>query len=141
MIPLRWSAFLVVVASIALVAGCKPKEASNPNPPPAPGPGSKFGQSGGVEEKGPHAAGIKVFNSHCKNCHSVGEDSTAGARKKRGPNLAKVAADPEHTEEWLRDFILDPRSKKPNSKGMPAFQGKINDEEFKDLVAYLASLK
>jgi len=57
-----------------------------------------------------------------------------------GPDLAGVARDPSHTSEWIAEYIRDPKSKTPGSR-MPAFQGKINDEDFKNLVEYLASLK
>jgi cytochrome c2 len=126
MVPSRWPAIIVLFMSIALVAGCK-KEDTGPAPGPQPG-------TGGPEPTGPYAAGIKVFNQKCTNCHTIG---TAGGKK---VDLAKVAADSTHTEEWLRDFILDPKSKKPNTR-MPSFQGKLSDEEFKSLLAYLVSLK
>jgi cytochrome c2 len=52
----------------------------------------------------------------------------------------KVAADPEHSADWLAEYVRNPRSKKPDSR-MPMFQGKLNDGEFKSLIDYLASLK
>ena len=58
----------------------------------------------------------------------------------KGPNLAKVGADPRHTREWLISFIRDPRSQKENAR-MPKFDGKISDEELGALADYLESLK
>lgn len=130
---------LAILAAFALafVVGCHKDQSTSS---PSPGPGPRPGPPGGPEPSGPHAEGMKVFNRYCTNCHIV-PGSPPGGQKKRGPDLSKVAADPEHTEEWLRDFILEPASKKPDSKGMPMFRGKVNDDEMKSLVAYLASLK
>ena len=58
----------------------------------------------------------------------------------KGPNLAKVGADPRHTREWLSSYIRDPRSQKENAR-MPRFEGKISDEELGALADYLGSLK
>ena len=135
MFALRLFATGALLVSIALLAGCKPKEPTNSPPAPSPkaGPGPRVSQP---EATGPHAAGIKVFNSQgCSRCHNVG-----GSGKKKGPDLAKVASNPEHTQEWLKEFILNPKSKKPRSR-MPPFEGKINDEDFTALLEYLASLK
>jgi cbb3-type cytochrome oxidase cytochrome c subunit len=59
---------------------------------------------------------------------------------RRGPNLAKVGADPVHTREWLMVYIRDPKSKKPDSR-MPPFGNQINDDDLGALADYLASLK
>ncbi len=59
----------------------------------------------------------------------------------RGPDLAKVGADPEHTVDWLTKFIKDPNSVKERSRGMPKFDGKLNDDDIKMVAEYLATLK
>jgi cbb3-type cytochrome oxidase cytochrome c subunit len=58
----------------------------------------------------------------------------------KGPDLAKVGADPNHTVEWLAEHIRNPKAHKPESR-MPAFAGRISDDELKPLTEYLASLK
>jgi mono/diheme cytochrome c family protein len=130
MIPSRWYAVFAIFAVIVLVVGCK-KEQSNPQP--APG-GPPPGPTGGVEPTGPHAEGIKVFNQKCSGCHAI------NGAKKKGPDLGKVAAEPTHSEEYLREFILEPGAHKPKS-GMPPFRGKISDDEMKALLGYLLTLK
>jgi hypothetical protein len=45
-----------------------------------------------------------------------------------------------HTVDWLTAFILEPSSKKPDAK-MPAFEGKIEENDLRALAEYLASLK
>jgi cbb3-type cytochrome oxidase cytochrome c subunit len=115
--------------------GCDKSDSTATTPPP----GSDA--YAGVDPTGPHAAGKRVFNSQgCTCCHSIGEESGGKGKKRIGPDLAHVAADSTHTSEWIADYIRDPKSKTPNSR-MPAFQGKIADEDFKNLVEFLASLK
>lgn len=59
----------------------------------------------------------------------------------KGPNLAKIAADPKHTKSWISEHIRNPKSHNEDSK-MPKFDsGKMKDAELKTLVDYLASLK
>lgn len=58
----------------------------------------------------------------------------------KGPDLAKVGADPKHTPEWLTEHIKNPKSHKLDSR-MPAFASKINDDDLRALVEFLASLK
>jgi mono/diheme cytochrome c family protein len=59
----------------------------------------------------------------------------------RGPDLAHVGKDPEHTVDWLMAHIRNPKTHKPDSR-MPAFpESKINDEDLRHLAGYLASLK
>ncbi len=84
----------------------------------------------------PASVGKGVFTSSgCMNCHSVG-----GQGGRRGPNLSKVGADPQHTAEWLAAYVKDPKSQNPTSR-MPAFGNRINDQNLQALGAYLASLK
>lgn len=139
MLRLRMLAVALLAVSIAFAVGCnkdKTSGGSGSGSSPAPGPGGGPGWGSGLTPEGPHAAGMKVFNDQrCTNCHTVG----GGPGKK--VDLAGVAAKPEYADEGgLRDFILDPKSKKPMTR-MPSFQGKINDDDFKALLAYLASLK
>jgi mono/diheme cytochrome c family protein len=58
----------------------------------------------------------------------------------KAPNLGKVAANPEHTREWLRGYILNPQSKREKSR-MPKFEGKLSDDDLNKLVDYLLILK
>jgi cytochrome c oxidase subunit 2 len=84
-------------------------------------------------------AGKRIFSANrCANCHTVDDASAAPGRK--GPNLAKVGADPAHTREWLADHVRDPQKHKPQSR-MPKFAGKIKEEDLQALADYLSSLK
>ena len=57
-----------------------------------------------------------------------------------GPDLTRVGADPTHTPPWLVEHVKNPRAQHPSSR-MPAFEGRISDQDLAALGAYLASLK
>lgn len=138
-----------------------PGAATMPAPSPAAVPSA--------EVPAQFAAARRTFDTHCQKCHTTqagagnmgfpggpGPDQGPPQDKKfggfgggpggfkggmaKGPNLAKVGADPRHTREWLISFISDPRSQKENAR-MPKFEGKISDEELGALADYLGSLK
>lgn len=67
----------------------------------------------------------------CGLCHTV--DGSGG---KKGGDLSDIAD--KKDAEWLTNFMKDPKAMMPEVK-MPAFKG--SDEELKDLVAYLMTLK
>ena len=138
--------------------GCKKhKEGGDGQPgpgqgPPMPGPGGPAGGPSpeevlaklpGGEE---FAAGKKVYaDSRCVNCHKLGDTSRGGPPGRGGPgggpDLSKVGGKPEHTEQWLAEFIRDPKSHRQKSR-MPAFgPDKITDADLAALAKYLASQK
>jgi mono/diheme cytochrome c family protein len=122
-----------------IAGGCKKSDNSTPNP----GPSAQAGPPTGVAETGPHAAGKRAFNSNgCVNCHSIGGGAaaaTSGKGRMKGPDLAIVARDPEHTPEWLTEYIRNPKSKKTESRMPP--QSRISDDDLRSVVEYLSSLK
>jgi mono/diheme cytochrome c family protein len=97
-------------------------------------------------DSGPFAAGKRVYAAYnCSRCHSVGGPGgpfPGGPRRmgRKGPDLAKVGADPGHTVEWLEEHVRNPKSHKPDSR-MPGFEAKIKPEDLRSLAEYLASLK
>jgi hypothetical protein len=101
---------------------------------PPKGPEAK---EGGPKEDGPMAGAPKEGGPWMKG-GSMGGMMKGGFS--RGPDLAKVSADPKHTRAWLREHILDPQSQKPNSR-MPKFASKLSDSDLEALLDYLASLK
>ncbi|HEV8062638.1 MAG TPA: c-type cytochrome [Gemmataceae bacterium] len=130
------------IVGFSLLAGCK-KEAAPPvgeNAPPKPGGGNPPPPAD-IDPSDKFAAGKTTFRTNCARCHSTTAPGEGGKmRGGKAPNLAKVAADPEHTKEWLADHIRDPKSHKPQST-MPKFAGKLKEEDIKTLADYLASLK
>jgi len=80
------------------------------------------------------ADGAAVYEKKCKTCHSIA--GAGGPMAKMGGPLDGVAG--SHDEAWLRGYITDPKSKKPDSK-MP----KVNlpDDDLNALVSYLKSVK
>jgi mono/diheme cytochrome c family protein len=131
---------VLVLGAILFAGGCKKSDTPATS---TSGPSAPTGPPSGVAETGPHAAGKRAFNSSgCANCHSIGGGAApmpGGKGKMRGPDLASVARDPEHTPEWLTEYIRNPQSKKPESR-MPR-QNRISDDDLKAVVEYLSSLK
>lgn len=87
-------------------------------------------------------AGQEVFTANCISCHAVTTDSPVSA----GPNLAgfasreKVAGFRDNNDEWLSEWIRNPKEVKPGVT-MPAFGEALSDQELDNLIAYLRSLK
>jgi cytochrome c oxidase subunit 2 len=116
------------LTQLALVGGCQKSGPEPPANPDGPGPQANSGE--------PLSAGQKVFAKSCARCHSIG--TAEGGKKRMGPDLSKVAANPEHTRTWLSEYIRDPKSHKPDSKMMPI---RLNDDDLKAVVDYLETLK
>jgi mono/diheme cytochrome c family protein len=89
----------------------------------------------------PVAAGPQgTYDQHCAKCHAqAGEPGGPGVGGSRGPNLSKIGT--EHDAAWMFDYIRDPKSRRPDAKLMPAFGGKIPDEQIKELAEWLAARK
>ncbi|UTW54207.1 cytochrome c family protein [Kordiimonas sp. SCSIO 12610] len=104
-----------------------------------------------ISSEGDEAKGKRVFN-RCKACHNL----TASPRTRVGPNLDNVfgrkagtsetykryskalkEADFVWTEEKLNEWLIGPRTFLPGNK--MAFAGLKNEQQRKDLIAYLRS--
>ena len=105
-----------VAAYVASVAGLPVKEGSG-----APAGGG--GAAGGGDAKD----GKSIFTaSGCAACHTLADAGASGAV---GPNLDEV----KPSAEVATDFIT-------NGKGaMPAFKGKLSDEQIKAVADYIAA--
>jgi cbb3-type cytochrome oxidase cytochrome c subunit len=137
---------------IAALLGCNPASSPQASPPTFPAAQPQVEASPPVPPQ--FAAGRKVFDAHgCARCHTIGGAPMAGGPPRggppggkgmkggtKGPDLAKVGANPTHTVEWLSQHIRNAKSHKPDSR-MPAYEGKIKPEDVKALAEYLASLK
>jgi cytochrome c553 len=100
----------------------------------------------GCGGSGNQAAGPKgLFDAHCAKCHAqAGQPGGPGVGGSRGPDLSKIGSAPGRTADYLADYIRDPKnpnSKRPDAKLMPAFAGKLSDEEIRSLAEYLAAMK
>ncbi len=80
------------------------------------------------------AEGKALYEKSCKMCHSIAGEG--GKMAATGGPLD--GAGTKHDEAWLKAYIADPKSKKPDAK-MP--KPKLTDQELNDVSAYIASLK
>lgn len=102
---------LLVVAVLAL-AGCGGDDGGSSGPPPQQ-----------VVDAGKPAQGRDVFAGNCAACHGgQGEGGT-------GPKLAGEAkyTDPEAVVDQIRD----------GGGGMPAFKGRLSEQELADVSAFV----
>ncbi|WZY01051.1 cytochrome c oxidase subunit II [Bacillus sp. FSL W7-1360] len=88
-------------------------------------------------------AGYDVFQDKgCISCHAVGGEGlgTGPALSNFGDRKTLAGVLDIESDEELANWIKDPQSLKQGNK-MPAFDGKINDEEMDALIEYLRSLQ
>lgn len=133
---LRPLSLTIATVSFAFLAGCG-KSNDSGSPPP-----TKAAATPAAHDSTPAGGTANTsFSQHCGKCHTVtGASPMPGGPPFKGPDLAKVAADPTHTKDWLAEHIRNPKSHKPESR-MPAFEGKLSADEIKSLGDYLAGLK
>jgi mono/diheme cytochrome c family protein len=150
---------LAGLLGLALVVGCRrATTVPPPVPPPAPAPPSGGPTVGTASATGPFAAARQTFDAKCAKCHAIGNSAGSvaagpgpgggggpgpggpGGGRKKGPDLAKVGADPKHTRQWFIDYIRDPKTQNSDTR-MPPFGNQLNDNELGALADYLSSLK
>jgi mono/diheme cytochrome c family protein len=76
----------------------------------------------------------------CAACHVVAEDQAVPpTRKPPAPSFAEIAARPNVTEPFLRDFLMHPHGEARATSAMPGFL--MPSTEADAVIAYLMSLK
>jgi len=76
----------------------------------------------------------------CAICHVVAEDQTvAPTLKPPAPSFADIAARPDVTEAFLRDFLMKPHGRARALSAMPGFV--MPGYQADAAIAYLMSLK
>ena len=85
---------------------------------------------GGGDEEEPAApsgggGGQQLFSDNCANCHTL---AAAGASGKVGPDLDALQPGPE----------LVTRQVEVGGGGMPAFKGKLTDDQIKQISDYVS---
>lgn len=84
----------------------------------------------------------ELFQIQCARCHArAGEPGGPNYGGSTGPPLAKIGSATGMTAEYLAEYIRDPSTKRQVSGVMPAFGGKLTDEQIKALAAWLANKK
>ena len=85
------------------------------------------GCGGGGEDTPPATAGggEKLFSDNCGNCHTL---AAAGAAGKVGPDLDQLKPGPDLLKAQVTN----------GGGGMPAFGGKLTDEQIQQIADYVA---
>jgi mono/diheme cytochrome c family protein len=95
------------------------------------------------------ALGAKVYAQHCSNCHGAKLEGQPNWRE-RGPN-GRLPAPPHdesghtwhHSDRVLfaisKNGLVPPHAPKNYESDMPAFGGKLSDEEIWAVLAYIKS--
>lgn len=91
---------------------------------------SVFGQS----DKGRHDSGAESFQEHCVLCH--GSDGRAQTETGKKVGAADLTADAiqQQSDSQLSKIVQDGKGK------MPAFEGKLSNDEILAVVAYIRDL-
>jgi len=80
-----------------------------------------------------NADAVAVYGRYCSTCHAI--DGEGG---RVAPDLTRVGS--RHDAMWLRDWITDPTAVQFDAT-MPPFGDRLNEQQMKAIVAYLASRK
>ncbi len=115
---------LVVVALFAVAAcGGGDEEGEEAEPQPAETAATETEEEAAAE--GDPAAGKEVFlSAGCGNCHTLEDAGTTGTT---APNL-------DEAQPSLDEAVTQIRN---GGGGMPAFEGKLSDEEIQNVAAYV----
>jgi len=103
-------------------------------------PGFSLAGGGPAPALGQIADGRAIALRICGACHVVADDqAVAPTLKPPAPPFAEIAARPNVTEAFLRDFLAKPHGAARTSSAMPAFL--LGSHQADAAIAYLMSLK
>ena len=128
-------ALIAFACSAGLVAFAATTGPSKGNPAPA-----KAAPTTGPS-KGNPAAAKAIYNSKCVVCHKA--DGSGGVKLTGNPTPSwkdpKLWADPKHTDDFLRDCIVNGKVK----SGMVAWgkTGQLKPADIENLIAYIHTLR
>jgi mono/diheme cytochrome c family protein len=123
---------VLFVATVAAVVVFAKEEEGAHGAEAAETHGSETGEGettgGGTEAEaggeGDAASGEPIFSENCAACHTL---EAAGASGNVGPNLDESQPDAELVEERVRNGV----------GAMPAFEGRLSDQEIADVTAFV----
>jgi mono/diheme cytochrome c family protein len=113
----------VVAGLFVLMLLVGPKLVAEDKPDPGAEAAGAAPYAGG-DRGGGSADGKQVFTDNCGSCHTLEKAGTTGAV---GPNLDEVDLSPGTVEQIVRG----------GAGVMPAFEGKLSDEEIAAVAAYV----
>jgi mono/diheme cytochrome c family protein len=123
-----WLTFVFLILSLLVATGCTtaPAPAPTPTPAPAPTPAPIVPGTSTIPPATQVMEGKGLYDANCAGCH--GAAGVGGS----APAL--------NTPEWSDPSKVITITKK-GKKGMPAYEGKLKDDEITAIGKYVASLK
>jgi sulfur-oxidizing protein SoxA len=109
--------------------------------PPAPKEPRKIGAVEGDAENGKKLVADRNRGGSCLACHVMGQAGNADLPGNVAPDLSEIG-NAGREDEWLFNYIYDARVYNAETVMPPwGSHGLFNDQEIKDMVAYLKTLK
>ena len=109
--------------------------------PPAPKEPRKLAEVTGDAAKGAKLVADRNRGGSCLACHVMGQAGNAELPGNVGPDLSEIG-NAGRTDEWLFNYIYDPRVYNPDAVMPPwGSNGLFSEQEVSDMVAYLKTLK
>ena len=119
----RWPALVAAIAASVVLQGCGDSG------------GSAHEQTETAPERGgdPASGRLVFLEAGCGRCHTLAAAGTSGTI---GPNLDEHLMGGEHGGDLLEDIE---RQVRRGGRGMPAFEGRLSEQEIADVVAFVAA--
>jgi cytochrome c oxidase subunit 2 len=105
------------------------------------------GEFEGSRDKKPAEIGADLYEANCASCHNTSDKKKIGpgfaglyGKKRNFSNADSVVAD----DAYIRESIIAPMSKLVvgfEGGGMNSFAGQLNDEDIKNLIEFIKTLK
>jgi mono/diheme cytochrome c family protein len=99
-----------------------------------------FADAAAGQQAGSAAGGREIALKICANCHVVAPDQAVPPTlKPPAPSFVEIAARPNVTDTFLRDFLMKPHGGARSVSAMPGFL--MPSRQADAVIAYLMSLK
>jgi mono/diheme cytochrome c family protein len=110
---------------------------------PSPSAGGSTAASGSTTFPGDPSKGATVFQQNCAVCHGAAGEGGIGATLNPIEPLAGVSSQQAITPQFLIDIITNGRNPKPGDPKqtmMPSWNGKLSEQDIKDVASYIIQL-
>jgi mono/diheme cytochrome c family protein len=123
----------VFLTAISTLADSSPSPSSNGSP----------SASGSSALPGDPTKGQSIYQQNCTVCHGASGEGGVGATLNPIEPLAGVSKEKALTPEFLIDIVTNGRNPQPGDPKqaqMPAWKGKLSEQDIKDVAAFIIQL-